>query len=240
MKPFPLIALTCAIVIAATACTADSTAPTTGQATILPATEADLDLPRTDPGLLTEVPENLATTLSGCLASDRPRWTAQSLGAADLLDMWGDLSWIDEVADPVSRAQYEDVFVLSAGLHPVGAQKLLAAVNAALGAGAPARARDIEGWMNEQYNPQVPDHAEEFDASFLAELQAAASRMELANHFVGQASPAAQPYVRLTLEGTVYNDEFAQACGASALANASQADQQALQSGQEAIAQVEG
>ena len=178
-----------------------------------------------DPMLSTSDPETFAHVLMRCFAADRERWMAAALPEPVVYQMWGDLGWIRTVTNPAQRELYTTVFDLSAGQYTVAAQKLLAATNRMAGSNTHAKARQIEGWMNEQYSADIPESSDEFDPEFRDALQASAMQMDAMEPHIARASDRMKPYVRLLLEGTIYNDEFAQTCGAAQIADALAGDQ---------------
>ncbi len=190
-----------------------------------------------DPGLLTSEPKQLVETIMTCFAAGRDRWMSGALPEPVLAEMWGDLSWIRSVTKPELREQYETVFDLSAGQHTVSAQKLLAATNQIADGLAHARARQIEGWMNEQYGADVPENSDEFDADFRAALEASSKQLQAVGPFVAKMSPTTRPYARLLLEGAIYKDDFAQSCASAQILKSPAADQELVKQAMAAVTQ---
>ena len=172
----------------------------------------------------TTTPPPMADALLACLSADRGKWLADALSESDLSQMWGDLGWIRTVKDPALQKRYQAVFDLSAGQHTVSAQRLMSAVNAEAGDQAPAQAKEIEGYMRQQYAAEVPADADAFDPELRAALEASAAQLKQARPLVDAVSAPWRPYAALAVEGLVYSDAFAQACAVQALRSASTAD----------------
>ena len=165
-----------------------------------------------------------ADVLLACLASDRDKWLANALPESMLFQMWGDLGWIDQVKDPALRKRYQAVFDLSAGQHTVSAQKLMAAINAQAGKQAPDAAKEIERYMSQQYEPNVPEDSDAFDAEFRAALATSAAQLRQARQLTTPISKPWRPFADLAVEGVVYHDDFAQACAMTEINRAPRAD----------------
>ena len=189
-----------------------------------PSASAPVAQPVPPAGTKTQPPA-MADALLACLASDRAKWLAGALSEADLAQMWGDLGWIQGIKDPVLQKRYQAVFDLSAGQHTVSAQKLMAALNAQAGEQAPAQAKEIDGFMRQQYAADVPADSDEVDAEFRAALAASAAQLKQVRPILDKVSEPWRPYADLAVEGVVYSDAFAQVCAIQALRSAPKQDQ---------------
>ncbi|MEJ7746818.1 MAG: hypothetical protein WKF61_08710, partial [Luteimonas sp.] len=170
----------------------------------------------------------MTDALLECLASDRAKWLAGALSKTDLAQMWGDLSWIQDIKYPVLQKRYQSVFDLSAGQYTVAAQRLLAAINTQAGAQAPEQAKEIDGFMRQQYAADVSADSDAFDAELMAALAESAAQLKEARPLVQQVSEPWRLYADLAVEGVVYSDAFAKACAVRALQGASEQDRVAV------------